>query len=186
MSAFGFVSIFIAVLSIAAIVLHYRVMRKRSPVDNALAQLEDLLRQRVEAILDTSDEDTELFALCSQVVDMDYAALFGAVPDIENALWETIEAGEHVPMDVLSENAHAIQAGTEALNQAIVEYNHIITAKPSGVLMALILGLAVEEPVDPPWLNAAGYVDAPSEEIPLTATEGEDIPAQAQDDKEDI
>ncbi|MCL2571851.1 MAG: LemA family protein [Defluviitaleaceae bacterium] len=48
MSIFGFISMFIAVVSVAAIVLHYKIMKRRAPVDIHMEELEELMRQRQE------------------------------------------------------------------------------------------------------------------------------------------
>ena len=139
-SIFGIVSVVIALISVAIIVLHNRVMAKRTPVDTYLAELEDMLRDRIENLYHASHPDSELRDLCGQCVDLDLSNMLKALPDIDRAC----AAGSHI-----DEHAHPQGMGEtiKALNQAIEEYNRFITGNLPVVLMAQALGLKVEEPV---------------------------------------
>ena len=146
-SIFGAVSMGIIVLSVGAMLLHMKIMRKRVPVDNNLSQLEDLYRERVEILLLVGDYDTELYYLCLQYVDLDFASMQRAMPDIDAAFEDILETGCQIEEDTtarLVENAQAIQKVTDALNKAITEYNEFITTRPIEGLMARILGLTIE------------------------------------------
>ena len=144
-SIFGIVSILIALLSIAAIVLHNQVMNKRAPVDTYLAELEDLLRDRIEILYHTSSQHTELHVLCDQYIDLDMPAMLKALPYIHRAAYD---ADLHTSTTI-TQNAEVIQETTAALNQAIEAYNGFITGRPPMAAMAFILGLTTEDPVDP-------------------------------------
>ena len=162
-SIFGIVSIAIALISVAAIVLHNRVMGKRAPVDAHLTQLEDLLRDRMEMLYRYSRPGTQLYELCEQYIDLDLESILKALPDIGRAFDEAWDTGnliiteplddepepqqdDYVTMAGLESNAHAIQETTAALNQAIKNYNSFITDRPPEALMAKVLGLTTEEP----------------------------------------
>ena len=159
-SIFGIISVLVAFFSIAAIVLHNRVMSKRTPVDTYLTQLEDLLRDRLVALYHLSPHDSELHDLCDQYMDLDLSAIAGALPDIHRASkadlhinapeeWEAQESSDR--LETLAQNAEAIQETAAALNQAIQVYNGFITGRPPMAAMAYILGLTVEEPITYPF-----------------------------------
>ena len=137
-SIFGIVSVVVALISVAIIVLHNQVMSKRTPVDTHLEALEDLLRQYVEELYHTCHPDSELFDLCSQCVDLDFDSIVKALPDISRASEIDLYIDGH-------ENIQAIQDTAEALNLAIEEYNNFITGRLPGKLMALVLGLTAED-----------------------------------------
>jgi len=59
MSIFGFISMFIVVVSVAAIVLHYKIMKRRAPVDIHMEELEELMRQRQEQEIAEEIEEIE-------------------------------------------------------------------------------------------------------------------------------
>ena len=161
-SIFGIVSMITVLVSVAAIVLHNRIMGKRAPIDTQLAALEDLLRNRVEMLYHYSRPGTELHALCDLYMDLDLESILQALPDIGRAFDDAIEAGNliireplddnptptsdnYVTMAKLEDNAQAIQEATITINQAIKSYNNFITSRPLEMLMARILGLTVEE-----------------------------------------
>ena len=169
MSIFGFVSVLIAVISVAAIVLHNRVMGKRAPVDTHLARLEDLLRDRVEMIYRYSRPGSELRGLCDEYIDLDFESIIKTLPDIGRAFEDEKEAGnliisepldddldpeadDYVTMAGLESNAQAIIETTTTLNQAIESYNSFITGRPQEILMARVLGLTTKEPLSQTFL----------------------------------
>ncbi|MCL2360332.1 MAG: hypothetical protein FWC73_00800 [Defluviitaleaceae bacterium] len=131
MSIFGFVSLFIVVLSVAIIVLHYRVMKRRAPVDTYFTELENLLRQRIELLY--AINPVELSDLYDQSITIELSSLLAAIAEID------------VEHKSLEENSAAIDETRESLSKAIGDYNTFIAAKPHTILMAKILGLAVIE-----------------------------------------
>jgi len=162
-SIFGIISIAIAVLSVVAIVLHNRVMGKRTPVDTLSAELESLLRDRVEMLHQYSRPGSELRELCDMCIDLDLESMLKALPEIGRAFDDEREAGNliisepleeypeaamdnYVSMAKLDNNTQAIQEATLSLNQAIDAYNDFITNRFPAVFMAQILGLNTEEP----------------------------------------
>ena len=162
-SIFGIISITVAILSIAAIVLHNRVMGKRAPVDTYLAKLEELAHDRIEMLYQYSRPGSELRELCDEYIDQDLESILKALPEIDRAFDDEKEAGnlviseplveddpdtdadEYVTMAGLESNANAIRETTVALNQAIEIYNDYITTRPLEKLMAMVLGLSVED-----------------------------------------
>jgi len=143
MSLFGFVSLFIVVISIAAIVLHNRVMKRRAPVDVHLEELEELLRRRVEILYTLSQVDTKLRDLCIQCVDLDFETIANSIADIN----EAYNQEQSSDSQCLEENWQKINDTTTALNNAIEAYNTFISKNPSGATMAQILGITKEEPI---------------------------------------
>ena len=163
-SIFGIISIMIVMISVAAMVIHNRVMKKRTPVDTHLAELEDLVRDRVEMLYRCSRPGSELRALCDQYIDLDFESIQKALPDIGMAFDDAWEAGNlitdapfkedsasaadhNITIATLDNNAQAIQETTAALNQAIDSYNDFITNRPHDILMAHVLGLTTVEPL---------------------------------------
>jgi len=136
MSVLGFVSLFIVVISVTIIILHYRLMRKRAPVDVHFDHLEELLRQWIEDLYSVSPIDSELYSLCGQCIDLGLAELLSTAPFIVQI----------TQPDTNTETA-AITETISALNRAIMEYNAFISKSPVNVLMASILGLKTVEPV---------------------------------------
>ena len=122
-SFFGIISVVVFTASVAAMVLHFNVMKRRAALDNALAQLDDLLRERLELLYET--ESNEIRKQCEAA-----AAL------------ETRELLRHFPAPYNDETANA----TEALNTAIETYNVYIATFPAKQ-MAAVLGLAQEKKV---------------------------------------
>jgi len=162
-SIFGIVSIVIALISVVAIVLHNRVMNKRTPVDTYLEELEVLLRDRVEMLHGSAAPGSRLRSLCDQCTYLDFESILEALPDVNEALDDAKEAGdliisgsfkddfeaaaaENITFTAIDENAQKIQETITALNQSIENYNSFIASR-LGVLMAQILGLEAEDPV---------------------------------------
>jgi len=141
MSVFGFVSLFIVVISVAVIILHYRLMRKRAPVDVHFDQLEELLRQWIENLYHISPVGSGLYNLCDQYIDLEFSDILSAMPEIHDFC-------EQEQQDS-STNIATINDTISALNRAISEYNAFIAKTPATVLMAHILGLKTMEPIEP-------------------------------------
>jgi len=143
-SIFGVVSVIIAVVSVAIIVLHNRLMLKRTPVDAYFTALEDLIRDKIEDLYHTSPPESELRDLCSLYVDLDLDSMLKALPEISRAC----ESGLECNISGSDESAKAIQETTEALNLSIQEYNALITGSIPMKLMAQMLTLTTESPID--------------------------------------
>ena len=167
-SVFGIVSVVVALLSVAAIILHNRIMRKRTPVDTHFAELEELLRIRVEMLHDISTPGSSLQGLCDECVTLDVGSMLNALPYINTAFdcekeaempshdespeedEEEDFASADITVATLEENTEAINAATEALNQAINDYNSYIASSRPVTIMALILGLKAEKTIETP------------------------------------
>jgi len=138
-SIFGIVSVAVALICVAIIVLHNRVMNKRTPVDEHLAALEDLLREKIENLYNTSHADSELRVLCGQCVDLDLNSMLKALPDID-IVADDLQTNDY-------EANQKIQETIAGLNQVIDEYNRFIIRNLPVNLMAQALGLTAEEPI---------------------------------------
>jgi len=147
-SIFGIISVIIALISVTVIVLHNRLMLKRSPVDSYLAELEDLVREKIESLYHESRPDSELRALCAQCIDLDLNGMMEALPEIEVAQAEELSPDENT-------GNHTISETVEALNQSIHKYNRLITGSSPMRLMARVLALTLENPIDyqQPYVN---------------------------------
>ena len=145
-SIFGITSIFIAIISIAVIILHNRIMKRRTPVDIYMAELEELVRQRMEMLYKISTPGTDLNQLCANYIDLDFNAILDVLPDINDA-FNISEEKHTTDTTALDENADIINKTTDTLNQAIKYYNDYISKSPTEIAMAKILGLEEVEPV---------------------------------------
>ena len=145
MSFIGVISIPIVLVSVAALMLHARVMRKRAPVDIYMAELEDQLRERLEMIYAISTPESMLHELCNGCIDLEFTHILKSMPDINDAL--EAERGFHESQAVheLDSNAETIRTTNQNLNQAVDEYNNFIQARLHDVLMARVLGLETVE-----------------------------------------
>ena len=148
MSFIGIISIPIVLASVAALVLHARVMRKRAPVDTQMEELEDQLRQRLEIIYTISAPGTVLYELCNGCIDLEFTRILESMPDINDALEAEKKQCESQTVQELDSNADIIQTTIQNLNQAVDEYNNFIQARLPDVLMARVLGLENVEPVN--------------------------------------
>jgi len=144
-SIFGIISVVVAIISVAVIVLHNRVLNKRAPVDAYFSELEDLLRGRIEALLHAGPPDSELRRLCSHAVDLELSDMIKALPDIDRACLDL-----HIEDE--PENIQTVQDTIIALNQSIEVYNRFIAGSLPVVLMARVLALTIEESVEGIWL----------------------------------
>ncbi|MCL2405437.1 MAG: hypothetical protein FWC92_07820 [Defluviitaleaceae bacterium] len=142
-SIFGIISIVVALFSVAIIVLHNRLMAKRTPVDSYFTQLETLVRDRIEHLCHASTPDAELHTLCIQYVDMDIESMIRALPDIEHAHEANLQASDDAIPAIHETIIETINETIEALNQAINEYNSLITGNILMRLMAQALALTV-------------------------------------------
>jgi len=164
-SLFGFVSLFIALVCISAIVVHYRIMRRRAPVDLLILELENLFRTRIEILYNLSTPHSLLRNLCDQYIDTNLASLLDALPDIIEAYENTsdteevfLEDGEEESSQInnedyeaytkaLEENYNTTEDAIASLNKKIEDYNNFITKGVSNILMAKVLGLSEEETI---------------------------------------
>jgi len=139
-SIFGIASVVVALASLAVILLHNRIMNKRAPVDAYFAELDDLLRDRIENLYHSSSPDTKLHDLCSQYMDSSLSDMITALTEIDRAVAAELHTEEH-------ETAQTIYEAIAVLNQSIDEYNRYIAGSLPVALMAQVLGLAMVEPV---------------------------------------
>jgi len=162
MSLFGFISLFIVVVSVAVIILHYRLMKRRAPVDVHFGQLEELLRHWLENLYQESPEGSELYYLCGQCIDLELNGLLSAAPQIVEA-YNHAAYSETEPQDQNAEIA-AIRETIKALNLSIAAYNAFITKSPAAALMALVLGLKTVEPVVQIFVNELSAAETETDE----------------------
>ena len=139
-SVFGVTSIFIVMVSVTVIILHNRIMKRRTPVDIYVAELEDLIRKRMEMLYEISIPGTKLHELCTYYIDLDFDTILNGLPEITHAYTHADERYETAPT-ALDENTTTIQQTTNSLNHAVKDYNDFITKSPTEVMLAKILGL---------------------------------------------
>ena len=139
-SAFGIISIAIALASVTIIVLHNRLMLRRTPVDSYMAALEELLRESLERLFNASPPGSDLQNLCGNCMDLGLNDIIQALPDISRACTPGLCDEQ--------EKLHAIRETAEALNQAIRDYNSLITGSLPMKLMAQALSLTTEEAIN--------------------------------------
>ena len=147
MSFIGVISIPIVLVSVAVLVLHARVMRRRAPVDAYMAELEDQLRERLEIIYTIGPQNTVLHELCAGCIDLEFTDILKSMPDINYTLEAEIQSHESATVDELDSSTEIIHTTTQNLNHAIDEYNNFIQNRLPDVLMARVLGLETVEPV---------------------------------------
>ena len=147
-SALGVVSLTIVLFCVGALILHFRVMQKKSLVDDQFAILDNSLRDRLELMMDlcvgSTPDENELIALCESYVDGDVKDIIKALPKLRKAsagLQEMFESNEYY----LS-NTAALEDTVQNYNAALSVYNVFIAQFP-GKLMAQTLGLAPEKPL---------------------------------------
>lgn len=121
-SSFGAVSILIFLASVGVMILHFKVMRRRGAADEALAALDDLLRERLETLFETAAP--EIREKCQALAALETRELFDAIQKIENTPQETEKA-------------------IAAYNEKISEYNAYIEKFPARA-MAVVLGMKKE------------------------------------------
>jgi len=132
----------IFVLSVSAMVLHFKVMKRRGAVDESLAVLDNLLRERIEIIYEMTEgapETDELREKCAEFSAYDTRRLI-------NSIFEIDEAAEILTEDrnFLDENIIETEQARAAFNDIINAYNAYIAIFPARI-MAFFLGLSQEK-----------------------------------------
>ncbi|MCL2225661.1 MAG: hypothetical protein FWB96_11905 [Defluviitaleaceae bacterium] len=140
-SAVGVVSLVVVVVSVGAMVLHYRVLKRRGAVDESFAVLDDLLRLQLEIIyeaaegLPTPEDISEIKEMCEVFSEYETYKLSKALPKLRKAA----SLGEH---EELSATVSETETAAAELSRAIEKYNDYAATFPA-CLMISILGLEV-------------------------------------------
>ena len=146
-SALGIASLAVLLFCVGALILHFRVMQKKSRVEGHFADLDNLLRDRLELVMDLCADSTpgevELAALCESYVDGDVRDIIKALPKLRKAI-DSFE--EIFASDEYIHNTGALEDAAQDYNAALDTYNGFIANYP-GKLMAQALGLAPEKPL---------------------------------------
>ncbi|MCL2358020.1 MAG: hypothetical protein FWC70_12855, partial [Defluviitaleaceae bacterium] len=127
-SEFGVIAIIVALISIGALVLHFYVMKRRVASDKCLAEIDALLRTRIELLYETQPREVhEILAATFET-----RSLLAALAQAE------IRGSE------LCENIIETEIAVRAYNDAVAVYNDCIAKYPAKI-MAFLLGLSREE-----------------------------------------
>jgi len=144
-SLFGLVSIVVLVLSAAALVLHFRVLVLRGQVDDSFAQVEVLVRVRIDLIYDLGtnhDDGSELCLMCEEADASHAKDVFASFPEIEKVLEDLrLEPDSFIP---LKENKTEVLSAAGVYNVHLEKYNLFIGKLP-GSVMAHVIGLKQEK-----------------------------------------
>jgi len=141
-SVFGIISLVVLTVSVCAMILHFRVIKQRSSVDENFAALDNLLRLQLEIIYEAAEnlpEPEEIREMCEIFSEYETRKLYKSIPKLR----KVASLAEH---DELSEIILQTENSAALLNEAIEKYN-AYTAKFPAHLMVGILGLSKEKPV---------------------------------------
>ncbi|MCL1843862.1 MAG: hypothetical protein FWF79_08615 [Defluviitaleaceae bacterium] len=154
-SLFGAMSLIILIASVAALILHFKVMKFRGAVDDSLEKTDSLLRDRIEIIYNLAREAEEnldnplamrqIIKMCETHASYDTQKLIKTRTELEESASELLAASNcEINKKALSDNTEEIRLADIGLQNVAAEYNKYISATP-GNIMALMLGLSVED-----------------------------------------
>jgi len=142
---FGLISIIVLLFSVAALVIHFRILQLRGNADDSFIQVETLIRKQVDLFYDIGaahKTGSSLCDLCEEADELHAKEVFASLPSIEKELENLkIEADEQAP---LKENMHELMRSAEEYNKHTEKYNTFIRSLP-GSAMAAIVGLKYEK-----------------------------------------
>jgi len=141
-STLGIISLIILLVSVGAVWLHFKVLKQRGALDDSLAVLDVLLRDRLDIffeITDTCPEADALYELCEISFAAPTRQVLEVLPELDRF------AGLYISMqkEALAANIEEIKRAVEAYNDILLRYNAFIAAFPWR-LVAHVLGLEEE------------------------------------------
>ena len=140
-SIFGAMSLVVLIVCVAALVLHVRVLKKRSRVDDAMAEFDELLRDRLEIYLDLAGDAQGDFEdienICESYVLAETRQIIKSWAKIEKSVAPL--KSEINKNEALAQNAKDIDAMVRAYNNNVAVYNDSIAHFP-GKIIALAVG----------------------------------------------
>jgi len=93
-SIFGVVSMVVLLMCVAALALHFRVLGKRSAMDDAMAKFDELLRDRLESfieLVDVTERDIDVdafYALCEFYMTAETRQIIKSWPKMFFVKWK--------------------------------------------------------------------------------------------------
>ena len=181
-SIFGAISLVVLVVCVAALVLHFRVLKKRSQIDDAMSRFDELLRDRLEMYIDLAEDIPgdfeEIENLCESYVFAETRQIIKSWAKIERAVAplktakdkkealtqmnreETRQLEEPSLQSKLSENAKEIDAMVRDYNDGVVVYNENISRFP-GKIVALAVGFTAAKPMHFSYMTDVDMQDTP-------------------------
>jgi len=132
MPTFGMASAMILVASVLMLIFHFRLMKKRSPVDIEFAKIDELLRIRLDMLF--QQENADAFDLLETLHFSKTSQL------VQN--WHNLQIGE--ANEAFEQNKKDIAAAINNYNQYVIAYNAYISKYP-GSAIALLTGLRKEK-----------------------------------------
>jgi len=122
-SILGIFSAVILLLCVTVLAMHRTMLKYRAPVDESLAQLDDLLHERLALLgYDTDGDIQDMWHVLSTITD------------------------DMAQDAALQENTMALAAAIQAYNASLGPYNAFISRFP-GCLIADMTGLVIETPL---------------------------------------
>ena len=146
-SMLGVLSLVILLLSVGALILHYRLLQLRGALDDSFSGLDELLRVRLEIIYDianTMENSHELKERCIRYSGREVRAIIKSMPKFHKAI-----AATHIENDIktaLTENTHEIERSIRTYNENLLKYNTYVS-KPPGIILAFAVGLKSEKQI---------------------------------------
>jgi len=136
MSAFGMASAMILVASVFMLIFHFKLMKKRSPIDIEFAKIDELLRARLDMLF--QQEGTDAFDLLETLHFSETGQL------VKN--WHNLQIGED--NEAFEQNKNDIAAAINNYNAYVIVYNAYISKYP-GSAIAFLTGLRKEKELPP-------------------------------------
>ena len=163
-SFLGFFSLIVFAISVGALLLHFKVIKRRSAADDCLEILDSLLRDRLEIlceIAELSPNPYELQELCEIHAAQDTRKIIKSLPRLHKMAAfildgfeepdESEEPEESEEMEIIKVfdvNLLEIRQAIQNYNGELTAYNDMIAVFPGNV-MANILGLTPEKEIGP-------------------------------------
>ena len=144
-STFGIISFIVVLVCVNALVLHFKVMKRRTSVDENFVVLDNLLREQLEILYASAEAVSEAASvreMCEALAERDTHKLFRALPNLKK------EADIFFHTEELSEISSETEQAVANYNAATETYNEFIEKFPASA-MASILALPIAKPVLP-------------------------------------
>ena len=139
LSLFGIISLVVLVMCITILIIHTRVLNSRNALDVAFALFDELLRTRLELIIEIAPQDLQ--DICDQYTMAQTQQIIKSWQKIKkatNVIKEELEKNE-----ALTANAEEISIAVKAYEECVLKYNRQISSFP-GKIVALLVGFKAE------------------------------------------
>lgn len=155
-SIFGVVSFIVFIICTVVLILHFRVMKKRGKMDDALVLVEERMFERLEIILDLMEnkeeqtEETEpdqaiedAYTLCEQLIHSDIHKMIKTYPKIKKVLL----TNELENLKIMTDNFTKIELAIRSYNKRLTTFNSCISRFP-GKIIAVAVGFKPERELE--------------------------------------